>query len=129
MSANQPTMHIKKGDTVKVITGAHKGKTGKVLRTVASTTGSSAIFFCKINANPPGKSKCAIKSGLAGSWVGSTLGCIVGVSPGVCRAKPAERLKFKLTTIINIASINAQNKRFISLSLTKFKTGVNNQRL
>ncbi|MBC7746395.1 50S ribosomal protein L24 [Pedobacter sp.] len=37
MSANQPTMRIKKGDTVKVITGAHKGKTGKVLRTVAST--------------------------------------------------------------------------------------------
>ena len=36
MSANQPTMRIKKGDTVKVIAGAHKGKTGKVLRTDAS---------------------------------------------------------------------------------------------
>jgi len=28
-----PTIRIKKGDTVKVIAGAHKGKTGKVLRT------------------------------------------------------------------------------------------------
>lgn len=32
MSANQPrTMKIKKNDLVKVISGAHKGKTGKVL--------------------------------------------------------------------------------------------------
>jgi large subunit ribosomal protein L24 len=32
MKANQPvTMKIKKGDVVKVTTGAHKGKTGKVL--------------------------------------------------------------------------------------------------
>lgn len=29
-------MRIKKGDTVKVITGAHKGKTGKVVRTESS---------------------------------------------------------------------------------------------
>lgn len=37
MSANQPTMRIKKGDIVKVIAGAHKGKTGKVLRTEPTT--------------------------------------------------------------------------------------------
>lgn len=37
MSANQPTMRIKKGDLIKVISGAHKGKTGKVLRTDASS--------------------------------------------------------------------------------------------
>lgn len=36
MSANQPTLRVKKGDLVKVIAGAHKGKTGKVLRTDAS---------------------------------------------------------------------------------------------
>lgn len=32
----KPTMRIKKGDTVKVIAGAHKGKTGKVVRTDAA---------------------------------------------------------------------------------------------
>lgn len=32
MAANQPvTMKIKKGDTVRILSGAHKGKTGKVL--------------------------------------------------------------------------------------------------
>jgi large subunit ribosomal protein L24 len=32
MKANRPvTMKIKKGDVVKITTGAHKGKTGKVL--------------------------------------------------------------------------------------------------
>jgi large subunit ribosomal protein L24 len=31
MSANQPTMKIKKGDIVKIVAGDHKGKTGKVL--------------------------------------------------------------------------------------------------
>jgi large subunit ribosomal protein L24 len=32
MKANQPvTLKIKKGDTVKVLAGAHKGRTGKVL--------------------------------------------------------------------------------------------------
>ena len=33
MAANRPSLRIKKGDLVKVIAGAHKGKTGKVLRT------------------------------------------------------------------------------------------------
>ena len=32
MSAN-PSMRIRKDDLVKVVTGSHKGKTGKVLRT------------------------------------------------------------------------------------------------
>lgn len=31
MSANRPTMKIKKDDTVKIVSGALKGKTGKVL--------------------------------------------------------------------------------------------------
>jgi large subunit ribosomal protein L24 len=32
MTANQPvTMRIKKGDMVRILSGAHKGKTGKVL--------------------------------------------------------------------------------------------------
>ena len=29
--ANRPTFHVKKGDTVQVISGNHKGATGKVL--------------------------------------------------------------------------------------------------
>lgn len=45
MSANQPALRIKKGDTVKVIAGAHKGKTGKVLRTDAKV---QTVFIEKI---------------------------------------------------------------------------------
>lgn len=33
---SSPTMRIKKGDLVKVISGAHKGRTGKVVRTESS---------------------------------------------------------------------------------------------
>ena len=29
--ANRPTFHVKKGDTVQVISGNHKGATGKIL--------------------------------------------------------------------------------------------------
>lgn len=29
--ANRPSFHVKKGDTVKVISGNHKGATGKIL--------------------------------------------------------------------------------------------------
>ena len=29
--ANRPTFHVKKGDSVQVISGNHKGATGKVL--------------------------------------------------------------------------------------------------
>lgn len=36
MSANRPTMRLRKGDTVKVIAGSLKGKTGKVLATNAT---------------------------------------------------------------------------------------------
>ena len=32
---SQPKLRIKKGDTIKVIAGAHSGKTGKVVRTDA----------------------------------------------------------------------------------------------
>lgn len=32
MSANRPTMKIKKDDMVKIVSGANKGKTGKVLQ-------------------------------------------------------------------------------------------------
>lgn len=44
MSSN--TLRIKKGDTVKVITGSHKGKTGKVVKTDAQ---KQLIFVEKIN--------------------------------------------------------------------------------
>lgn len=36
MSANQPVLRIKKGDTVRIRVGADKGKTGKVLAVVPS---------------------------------------------------------------------------------------------
>ncbi len=29
--ANRPTFHVKKGDSVQVTTGNHKGATGKIL--------------------------------------------------------------------------------------------------
>lgn len=40
------TLRIKKGDLVKVITGAHKGKTGKVTKTDAK---NQLIYVEKIN--------------------------------------------------------------------------------
>lgn len=37
MAANRPTMKIKKDDVIKIISGALKGKTGKVLRSHPAT--------------------------------------------------------------------------------------------
>ena len=48
----QNKMTIRKGDTVKVITGKDRGKTGKVLRSVPE---KSRVVVEKVNMVPPSR--------------------------------------------------------------------------